>query len=461
MNDFEPEWCDLYRSERRERIAKLKEILGEENERFGKREKELLEGISALKSDYESKTDGIDKVKECFSKELELRKRFISKDGRLIGGVDVGVLGAINELTDFNNSFIENHERFSKEIDRLTERILDEEFKIVSRRSADNISRESGGNPFKEVRLKLSHLIGGGPVMDNTILEKVQRNCLEAGIRIFDRMYSEEECEYKRRNVAMERDKKELKANYRELRMGLLRDAARDNVNFLLETCETFGKREYSDLEMQLLDNLQRIEGNKAVDEKIFNNYLPEEILGSIVKMEERGFIDSSHALKLGFGLLGYVEVVESMPNQTDKKKEEKRVHHEFEGRILGEKEDKLRETRVLISGRALERARKDSSIYARWDRFAGEIEKIKRDPMGRPREKILEFFVSPRGGGTSAAPRIAWQVNEEGSVLIYDLLYHVGSSNYVDNWNGRVRSGEVRKRDYEESGFEDYTGQI
>ena len=113
-----------------------------------------------------------------------------------------------------------------------------------------------------------------------------------------------------------------------------------------------------------------------------------------------------------------------------------------------------------MISRKALDRAEKDDSIRRRWNKFANEIEMIARNPEERPREKIGDFLVSPRGYGGSAAPRIAWTFDSSTNTLtVYDLLYHVDSQRYVDNWNHQARDGRITRKTYERNGFEDFRG--
>ncbi len=116
----------------------------------------------------------------------------------------------------------------------------------------------------------------------------------------------------------------------------------------------------------------------------------------------------------------------------------------------------------ILISKKALERARKDSTIRGNWDKFKDEIEMISKSPQGRPKERIGEFLVSPRGANGRTAPRIVWDYDSRTDTLrIFDVLYHVGMDRYVDNWNQRVTEGKIKKDDYERAGFKDYTGRI
>ncbi|MEK6918900.1 MAG: hypothetical protein AABW73_02570 [Nanoarchaeota archaeon] len=112
---------------------------------------------------------------------------------------------------------------------------------------------------------------------------------------------------------------------------------------------------------------------------------------------------------------------------------------------------------RVIISNKALVRARRDNSVSGRAKMFNSEIEMIRENPIARPKERIGEFFVSPRG---RKEIRVAWDYDPEKNIIkIYDVLYHTGTKEYVDDWNNKSRTGELSKKSYESAGFSEFRG--
>lgn len=113
----------------------------------------------------------------------------------------------------------------------------------------------------------------------------------------------------------------------------------------------------------------------------------------------------------------------------------------------------------VYISRDALERMSKDKHIRDNIAAYLLEIDKIARDPKNRGKvERIGDFNVSPRSGGKGGAVRVAWHLGKnEKAVFIDDLLYHTHQRVYVGRWNKRVSQGNVRRKDYEDKGYEPY----
>lgn len=113
-------------------------------------------------------------------------------------------------------------------------------------------------------------------------------------------------------------------------------------------------------------------------------------------------------------------------------------------------KESKHPKTEVLISKQAIDRSEKDNYIIRNTRDYINEIDRISQLPLSRPAEKIGDFKVSPRG---NKKIRVAWRYkkNPDGSetVFIDDLLYHVTSDNYVDNWIDKARDGDIKAKDY------------
>ena len=110
------------------------------------------------------------------------------------------------------------------------------------------------------------------------------------------------------------------------------------------------------------------------------------------------------------------------------------------------------RETSVLISNIALERMNSDKHVRAMLPRFMKEIAMIKSNPIGRPKEKIGEFLVSPQGHNPV---RVAWHYDpKSNTVYIDDVRYHATSKDYDKNWNKRAERGDVTLSSYEASGY-------
>ncbi len=113
----------------------------------------------------------------------------------------------------------------------------------------------------------------------------------------------------------------------------------------------------------------------------------------------------------------------------------------------------------VLISEKALERARKDPRIKNNIEKYVDEIKMIMSDPRQRPQEILGKFHVSPRGKGKGGI-RVAWHL--DGNILyVDDLLYHERGNQYVDNWARKAGKKKVVISDYAESGYVDYKGRI
>lgn len=104
-----------------------------------------------------------------------------------------------------------------------------------------------------------------------------------------------------------------------------------------------------------------------------------------------------------------------------------------------------------MISQKALERAKKDRYVKENRKRYIAEITYLMAAGLQRPSERIADFNLSPRGGKKE---RVAWHyaVDEKNDTLIIyvdDLLYHVRSNSFVDNWPEKVRAGTIKLRDY------------
>ncbi len=72
--------------------------------------------------------------------------------------------------------------------------------------------------------------------------------------------------------------------------------------------------------------------------------------------------------------------------------------------------------------------------------------------PKKRPKERIGDFFISPRG---HKKIRVAWHIKDE-NIYIDDFLYHE-NNDYVDKWNKKAARKEIRIEDYEKEGYMPY----
>lgn len=113
----------------------------------------------------------------------------------------------------------------------------------------------------------------------------------------------------------------------------------------------------------------------------------------------------------------------------------------------------------VLISRRALDRAKKDPRIRHDVRRYVKEIEMIAHNPRDRPQEILGEFHVSPRGKSKGSV-RIAWHLDGN-KLYIDDLLYHVTDKKYVDDWAKKADRGNITIGYYENDGYDYYNGHI
>ncbi len=124
---------------------------------------------------------------------------------------------------------------------------------------------------------------------------------------------------------------------------------------------------------------------------------------------------------------------------------------------ILIERKDEESKLTIMISDKALERARKDRTVKSMTRKYLAEIDKIAESPNQRPQEQIGEFHVSPRG---QKEIRVAWHYDPKGNILyIDDLLYHKSENEYVDNWATKVRQGHIKRNKY--AGYEQLVGQL
>ena len=110
----------------------------------------------------------------------------------------------------------------------------------------------------------------------------------------------------------------------------------------------------------------------------------------------------------------------------------------------------------IFISNKALKRSERDKYVKSNMKRYFQEIQMIAADPNHRPQEVLGEFHVSPRGHKDI---RVAWHYDRNSDRLyIDDLLYHERGNEYVDKWNVKASNGEIKKKDYETSGFRSYS---
>ncbi len=123
---------------------------------------------------------------------------------------------------------------------------------------------------------------------------------------------------------------------------------------------------------------------------------------------------------------------------------------------------DKSNRPRVMISKKSLERANSDGFIIENKKKYINLIEKIIIDPTSVKRREIIgEFTVSPMGYSGRKGPRVAFHHDPKTNTLfIDDLLYHQDKYRYVDNWNSRAAS-EIKIQTYEQSGYEEFRGEI
>ncbi|MCX8194047.1 MAG: hypothetical protein N3G19_01665 [Candidatus Pacearchaeota archaeon] len=106
---------------------------------------------------------------------------------------------------------------------------------------------------------------------------------------------------------------------------------------------------------------------------------------------------------------------------------------------------------KIFISKKALERAKKDKYVKEHLNEYMKEINMLTASQLKRPTERIGEFNVTPRGGRKE---RIAWH-REGDDLYIDDFLYHERGEDYVDKWNIKARIGKIKRKDYENDGYE------
>lgn len=122
----------------------------------------------------------------------------------------------------------------------------------------------------------------------------------------------------------------------------------------------------------------------------------------------------------------------------------------------------------VLISRKALSRARKDSFIRENIDAYGREIEKVESMVAENPtlaiqRAKTIgEFTISPTGYSGRGGPRVAWEYDPKTNTLkIHDVLYHEkrpgSAEGYIDDWDRKAQKREITRKNYEREGFVRY----
>lgn len=122
---------------------------------------------------------------------------------------------------------------------------------------------------------------------------------------------------------------------------------------------------------------------------------------------------------------------------------------------FLTEREEKESELAILVSSKALEKLKKNKEVRENKKWYFNEINKIAQDPSSRPQEQIGDMNVSPRGQSPQGM-RVAWHYDPRKNVLyVLDLLRHKERRRYSEDWNQRVRTGDITRSSYSE--FKDY----
>ncbi len=469
--ESEPEWHELYRSLRKDRITALKEALSEEKSRKDKRVKELNGERESLRHNHDSSVEHLEEVREVFRKEIDFFDRYKSSMGLPFLIMPDDKFQEMREVRDKIRKIFEEDKKLDAEYDSVVESILRTARKIIIKKAEKTADRMAARFPNLQGAMRTAGMIEE-EISFQRVKANAHRRAVESLVRNLERRIGEEEREYSRRDRAIGRDEKELLENYGDLKKQLLKDAAKDNMRVLKETCESFGKRELSETERYALEQILNLKSGKGIDYEGIELIGVSAIRSSLEALANSSIISKNKAVALLFYLPE--EKADIREEGKDKGREEvdrapspykngnnrarypiQRAEPPSEAPAISRNE-----VRVLISRRALERARKDDSIRQRWDRFTSEIEMIARNHEERPREKMGDFSVSPRGYGGSAAPRIAWTFDGATNTLrVYDLLYHISSQKYVDDWNHKAKFGEITRETYERGGFEEFKG--
>ncbi len=113
----------------------------------------------------------------------------------------------------------------------------------------------------------------------------------------------------------------------------------------------------------------------------------------------------------------------------------------------------------ILISNKALERARDDPRVRNNMPAYVNRIRTIAANPIATPdKEKIGDFNISPHQRHTDR--RVAWHFDGSTNTLfIDDLLYHVSQEDYNDRWNKKARKGTITREDYSREGYSAFKG--
>ena len=107
------------------------------------------------------------------------------------------------------------------------------------------------------------------------------------------------------------------------------------------------------------------------------------------------------------------------------------------------------KEVYILISKQALDRIKNDRFVKQNRNWYESQIIMLGKAPFERPKERLGNFNVSPRG---HEKRRIAWHLEiKENTIIIFidDLLYHITEDKYVENWNIKVVNKKINLKDY------------